>query len=198
MIMIELPNQMTCGDAVQVGHDDVHEDQIILRSRIHLVHRFQAVQLAGRQPTNPPPEAATYGAVDGTMDRIEKSRPDLPTRRIIFDQQNVRRSNPAGIDLRTFLPTVRHGLLGVDDGWVFRGHGVWNVVDMLTIHRVDAIGLSDWVDDDIRFDVQFGIRHRRARIRRRRRSRMTAPGSGVRRGRGHGSIGAVVEIGHVL
>ena len=42
---IELSNQMTGRDAVEVGHDDVHQDQVIFGSAIHLVDRFQTVKL---------------------------------------------------------------------------------------------------------------------------------------------------------
>lgn len=140
----------------------------------------------------------TYRAVDGTMDGIQKPRPDPPTRRVIFDQQNLRRSDPAGINLGALLPPICGGFAGIDDFLILGRHGVRDIVDMLAIHGIDPVGLSHRVDDGIRLRVQLRIRHRRARPRRRRRSRMATPRSRIGRGRGHGSIGAVVQIGHVF
>lgn len=44
--VVELSNEMAGGNAVQVRHDDVHQHQIILRSRIHFVHGLETVKLA--------------------------------------------------------------------------------------------------------------------------------------------------------
>ena len=43
--LIELPYQMACRNAVQVGHDDIHEDKVIFGSSIHFVNGFQAIEL---------------------------------------------------------------------------------------------------------------------------------------------------------
>lgn len=141
---------------------------------------------------------ATYRAVDGTMDRIQKSRSNPPTRRIIFDQQDLRRSDPAGINLRTFLPPVRGSFPGIDDFLILGWHGVWNIMDMLAIHRVDPVGLPHRVDDGIRLRVQLRIRHRRVGPRGRRRSGMATPRFGIGRWGGHGPIGTIVHVGHVF
>ena len=38
--VIKLSNQMCCRDSVQIGHDDIHKDQIILGATIQLVDSF--------------------------------------------------------------------------------------------------------------------------------------------------------------
>lgn len=42
---VELADQVACGHPVQIGHDDIHQDQIVFRTALHLVHGFQAVKL---------------------------------------------------------------------------------------------------------------------------------------------------------
>jgi hypothetical protein len=41
----ELPDQMACRDTIEIGHDDIHEDQIVLRAGLDLIHSFQTVKL---------------------------------------------------------------------------------------------------------------------------------------------------------
>ena len=38
--IIKLSNQMTRGDPVEVGHDDIHQDHIIFGACVHLVDRL--------------------------------------------------------------------------------------------------------------------------------------------------------------
>jgi hypothetical protein len=40
-----LADQMTGRHAVQVWHNDIHQDQIVLGTTLHLVHCFQAIEL---------------------------------------------------------------------------------------------------------------------------------------------------------
>jgi hypothetical protein len=42
---VELPNQMTRGDTIKVWHDDIHQDQVVLRASIHLVDSFKTIEL---------------------------------------------------------------------------------------------------------------------------------------------------------
>jgi hypothetical protein len=42
---VELADQMTGRHAVQVRHNDIHQDQIVLGTTLHLVHCFQAIEL---------------------------------------------------------------------------------------------------------------------------------------------------------
>lgn len=43
---VELSNQVTSRDTVQIRHDDVHQDHIILYTFLNLIHSFQTVKLS--------------------------------------------------------------------------------------------------------------------------------------------------------
>jgi hypothetical protein len=43
--VVELTDQMSCRNAVQVRHDNVHENQVVFPATVHLVDSFQSVQL---------------------------------------------------------------------------------------------------------------------------------------------------------
>jgi hypothetical protein len=38
--VVELSDKMCGRNTVEIGHDNVHEDEIVLCSRVQLVHRF--------------------------------------------------------------------------------------------------------------------------------------------------------------
>lgn len=42
---VELTDQMTGRHTIQVGHDDIHQNKIILGSTLHLVHSLQPIEL---------------------------------------------------------------------------------------------------------------------------------------------------------
>lgn len=42
---VELADQVTSRDAVEVRHDDVHEHEVVLGPGVHLVHRLETVKL---------------------------------------------------------------------------------------------------------------------------------------------------------
>jgi hypothetical protein len=42
---VELSNQVARGYAVKIWHNDVHQHQIVLRARVHLVYSFETVKL---------------------------------------------------------------------------------------------------------------------------------------------------------
>lgn len=42
---VELTNEMTSGNTIEVGHYDIHEDQIISLSGLDLVDSLQPIQL---------------------------------------------------------------------------------------------------------------------------------------------------------
>lgn len=45
---VELADEVACRHTVQIGHDDIHQNQVVFRTTLHLVHGFQAVKL--REP----------------------------------------------------------------------------------------------------------------------------------------------------
>lgn len=42
---VELANKVASRDTIQIGHDNVHKNEIIFGTILDLVHRFQAVKL---------------------------------------------------------------------------------------------------------------------------------------------------------
>ena len=42
---VELADQVTSRNAVQIRHDDVHEHEIVLRSGVHLIYSLETVKL---------------------------------------------------------------------------------------------------------------------------------------------------------
>lgn len=44
-LIVELSHEMCCRDSVEVGHDDIHQHQVVLGARIELVNSFETVKL---------------------------------------------------------------------------------------------------------------------------------------------------------
>ena len=42
---VELADKVAGGHAVQVGHYDIHQDQVVFRATLHFVHSFQTIEL---------------------------------------------------------------------------------------------------------------------------------------------------------
>ena len=73
---IELTDQMARRNAIEVGHDNVHEHEVVLGAAADLVHGLEAIQLefGGERsacrsqipppPPPPPPFSSTRRAVD--------------------------------------------------------------------------------------------------------------------------------------
>lgn len=79
----------------------------------------------------------TYSTINGAMESVQELASDSTTSGIVFDQQDLRRSDP---------PWVWDGILlsrfwnsGLADLGRFRRSGIWDVVDMLAVHGIDAI-----------------------------------------------------------
>lgn len=43
--MVELSDQVTSGDPVEIWHDDVHQHHVVFGSSVHLVHSLETVEL---------------------------------------------------------------------------------------------------------------------------------------------------------
>lgn len=66
--MIELPDQMTRGDAIKIRHNNIHQDHVILRTGIHLVNCFQSIELGVSAPLGLLDHRRTYGTIDRTLE----------------------------------------------------------------------------------------------------------------------------------
>lgn len=42
---VKLANKVTCRNPIKIWHDDIHQNQVVLRSILNLIHRFQSVKL---------------------------------------------------------------------------------------------------------------------------------------------------------
>lgn len=42
---IKLTNEMTCRNSIQIGHYNVHKNQVIFGAVLNLVHSFQTIEL---------------------------------------------------------------------------------------------------------------------------------------------------------
>lgn len=78
-VRIKLSDQRGGRYTVEVGHDDIHEDQVVL-FLIHLVDRSHAID----------------GIVNGTAKDLQKFGRETPTHLVVIDEQYARRCSPAG------------------------------------------------------------------------------------------------------
>lgn len=125
--VVELSDEMCGGDAVQVGHDDIHKNQVVLGASIELVHGFQSIQ----------------SAVNMALESVQEFSADTSTSLVIFHKQDLRLSDPTRIDCGALFATF---------GWRLDGRGrlvgrieIRDVVDMAAVHRIDTVGVTDWV-----------------------------------------------------
>lgn len=139
--VVKLSDEVSCGNAVQVWHDDIHEDKVVLRACVQLVHSFKPIQCA----------------IDMALEGVEEFAADAPTGLIIFHQENLRLSDPAGIHRRALLATL--GLLQDRFGTLWR-FDIWNVVDVAAVHWVNALSVANWVYHVVKIAV--GNRCRRS------------------------------------
>lgn len=70
--VVKLPDEVSRRHTIQVRHDNVHENEIVFRSGVDLVHSFQPVQLqfVSMMSRRLPNCKSTYRAIDCAMERI--------------------------------------------------------------------------------------------------------------------------------
>lgn len=78
---VELANQVTRRDTVEVGHDDIHENHVILGAILNFVDSLQAIKLSNvislaavpseaRGGTGDDEGGCAYCGVDNTLERV--------------------------------------------------------------------------------------------------------------------------------
>lgn len=72
------------------------------------------------------------------MEGVEKFTTNASTRLIILDEKNLGLPNPTWVHLSAFLPHF-WGCRCLEVAFCFGGHGVWDIVDVLAVHRVNAL-----------------------------------------------------------
>lgn len=82
---VKLSDQVTSRHPIQIRHDDIHQDHVILDALLNLLHSFKTVKLeeSAGFPLCP---SITYRSIDFAAERIKKFATNLSTSRIILDQ----------------------------------------------------------------------------------------------------------------
>lgn len=88
----------------------------------------------------------TYSAVDGAVESIKEFAANATARRVVFNKQNLWWTNPPGICELTLLPNLYRLFTRLR---CLRWHCVRNVVDVLAVHRVDSVVLTNRIDQII-------------------------------------------------
>ena len=98
-------------------------------------------------------------SIDNAVERVQELATNLATSWVVLNQEDPRLSLPARVGvLRPF--SVLGELLSRVLGFLLSGHGVRNVVDVVAVHRVDAVGGAHGVDNTFEFvGVHLGIGH---------------------------------------
>jgi hypothetical protein len=79
------------------------------------------------------------------MESVQKLASNASARRIVFDKQDLGWSNPPRIRKVIFLTRLRRlQFAGLSSLW---WKGVGNVVDMFAIHGINAVSLTNWIDE---------------------------------------------------
>src|SRR5690242_5924214 len=142
---IELSDQVAGRDSVQVWHDDIHKNQVVLRAGVHLVNRLESIKLHNiSQVTKLHIPIETYSTVNGAVESIKELASDATAGRVIFNQQDLRRTNPPRVCKLSLLSNLYR--LTLTCLWRLRRHCVRNVIDMLTVHWVNSIVLANRID----------------------------------------------------
>lgn len=89
--VVELADEVGGGDAVQIGHDDVHEHEVVFRAGVEFVHCLQAIQ----------------GAVDVALECVQELPTDASARLVVFHEENLRLAAPAWIHGGALLTSLR-------------------------------------------------------------------------------------------
>lgn len=168
---IKLADEMTSGYTIEIRHDDIHQNEIILRARLHFVDGFQAVELRSTLKVSPRFQAdsddspasrlETHSGVYDTIKRIEEFAADLPTRRIILNQENMRAAHPARVDVCRLLTVA----VVLESSRIVRirvglgRHGIRHIVDMFAVHWIDPVGGPHRIDHLFQVTPHLRIRH---------------------------------------
>lgn len=67
---VELPYQMASRDSVKVWHDDIHENQVVLRACIHFVDSFQSIELGTVSTVRVEIHVLTYSTINGAVEGV--------------------------------------------------------------------------------------------------------------------------------
>lgn len=105
--LIKLPYQMTRRNTVQIRHDDIHQDHVVLRPGIHFVNRFEPIELQLFSIHQFNTTTKTYCTVYGTVERVQELASNPSAGGIVLNKQNLGRSDPARIYLSAFLPYIQ-------------------------------------------------------------------------------------------
>ena len=137
-------NHCCRGHAVQVRHDDVHEDQVIaVAILVDLIHGFESIFLWRTSVTCAPrTKHTTHRCVYSAIHMRQKFGAYPGASWVVFDKENDGLLGPE----RSFLGR-RGCLLAVShSSWVAQRPGVRNVVDVVGVEGIDAGRLPHWVD----------------------------------------------------
>src|SRR5699024_5104631 len=64
---------------------------------------------------------------------------------------------PTGVDVCTLLPAIHKLTSNVRRIGFFLGKRVWDVINMFTVHRVDAVGIPDRIYNGLQLTVHLAI-----------------------------------------
>ena len=86
----------------------------------------------------------TYSTINGAMESVQELASDSTTSGIVFNQQDLGRSDPPWVWDSVLLSRFWNS--GLADLGRFRRSGIWDVVDMFAVHGIDAVVRADGIN----------------------------------------------------